>query len=335
MMKIISLFFYAAFSTSAYAAPGMDLSAGGSPEFFKGFPAVSKAGAEDSRIRQAIGQGKKDPNLGYARLDLHAPVPALDKKDWPNYFSFGLSIDGAGSMGSRDAALSLSTARIFAGMFRGTFEGALFPDLFLTSSLLLGAGSEKQQEFVDGGSAIALASRSAVDLITGVDAQLMKVWRFRKSTLRFTNTLQTQETFFRAVSSKAEGTNNVSWDLPSASHDWLLRNDLLVSRYNVHLILGKHPYPTALLPRVWNRVSQVPSGLKPLFSLGGGITANVGGRTEGALLAGYYAGKIGGEIRINSPDEINVRISSYGIPSPMGAKSQTQRAYGLALDIAL
>ena len=322
-------------SAQAAAEPGAHLVVGTSPSFIKYIQDATASDTTLARQREILASLRGSYELGFGSLDLHAPVLLNNRDEWPYRMAFNIVAEGAGILSYRDVNLNeIRAAAIYAGILRLAFEGNLLEDLYFETAFVFGAGGERQDRLEDNGTAVARHKRQAVTVLGGLDMKMQKVWRFNNGS-RLVSTIGTEETVFRGIKNKDEG--NVNWKLEGISHDWLFRNDYLFNRFNVHAIAGKHPYPSKFLPRTWNRIADNASTgtIGSLVGAGGGITAGVGRGIFLAGMAGYYAGGIGGEFRLRSKDQFDLRLSTYNVENSADYRSFNQRIYSLTFDLPL
>lgn len=322
-------------SARAAAEPGAHLVVGASPSFIKYFQDASSSDLDLAKSREILGSLRGNYEAGFGSLDLHAPVLLSNRDEWPYRMTFNIQAEGAGILSYRDVTINeLRAAAVYAGILRLAFEGNLLEDLYFETAFVFGAGGERQERVEDLGTAVGRHSHRAVTVLAGLDMKMQKVWRFDNGS-RLVNTLGTEETVFRGIKNKNEG--NVNWKLEAVSHDWLFRNDYLFNRFNVHALIGKHPFPSRFLPRTWNRIADESNygDLRTIIGFGGGITAGLGRGIFLAGLAGYYAGGPGGELRLRSKDQFDLKLSTFHVENSPDYRRLNQRIYALTLDIPL
>jgi hypothetical protein len=309
---------------------GVLLGATLSPKFIGEYQDLTAAGVSPERVREGLAQAQDHFELAGARFNLHAPVPLRNRLEWPLEYAFYLEAEGAGVLSRPDPARAeLNAARLFGGIFRNVFQGDISEDLSLETAVVFGAGSERRETFFDNGSTVARGTEKGITLLAGVDLKVQKQWRFDAG-WRLGLTAGTEETAFRAVTKTTEGV--VAGKLRSLAHDWQVRGDFLVESFNAHLIAGRHPYATRILPRTWNRIADEANyrELSSQWGIGLGYAVPVGPIVRIAASAGYYARAAGGELRLRVKDAADFRLSTYGVENSSEFRRQNRRTYTFA-----
>lgn len=322
---------------NALAGPGMQAFYGQSEYFWRFHEKIEAELTTDLMKREMIRDLRSNYELAFARAGVDSDIAFQNKEntDWPNRFNFVIEGEGAAAITSRGTASDeIRMARLYGGVFKGSFQGNLAEDLYFELGFALGAGDQKKVVIADNNGILSQGRSSGLTLLGGLDLKLQKIWRIGST--RLINTLQTEESYFKTLNEKLVG--NVNWNLRNISHDWMFRTDYMFSQLNLHMIAAMHPYPTPLLPRSWNRVSSVSSSSRPLRSIlgaGGGFTFFLGPAVQMAALGGYYAGMPGGEIRFRFAKTVGLKMSAYGVENSSEYRALTQRVYAAGLDVAL
>jgi hypothetical protein len=226
-------------------------------------------------------------------------------------------------------------SRLFGGLFKAKWQGSLSEGLFFDLGFALGGGREEKAMLVDTGPSVQKGKSSAFALLGGLDLKLQKIWRFENS--RLINTLELEESAYRTINEKIDG--NVTWSLPTFTHNWKFRTDYTFYQMNLHAIGAVYPYPSLLFPRFWSRVAEVsPFGGRHIRSyLGGGLgfTFWIGPHLQLAALGGIYAGDPGGELRMRIARTVALKAMTYQVENSSEYRNFSQRVYAAGLDISL
>jgi hypothetical protein len=141
----------------------------------------------------------------------------------------------------------------------------------------------------------------------------------------------TEETVYKGLG----GTTSSTLDrkLRRITHEPQLRADYIYSIFGAHAILGTHPLPEKILPRVWNRAANSNWNRELGAMSGAGISAvQKFGKHSLIGSMGLYAGYLGGEIKWHM-GRSEVKIMSYEIENSSAYKTLGRRTYSAAADI--
>ena len=198
------------------------------------------------------------------------------------------------------------------------------------AALLYGWGIERRLSAVSTDLIESIPFQKGEVRLWGLDLAAAKEWK--RPEKRFGLGAAWKGTKYNGI----EAQTSVALDrqLRSFTQWWEGRADYTWGEWNVHGIVGSHPLPENILPRVWDRVANTNAWreLGAMSGAGAAWRKQLGAAASVSLTGGFYAGYLGFALRWAPSARTHIDLSSFGIENSSAYRTFGQRVYCLASD---
>jgi hypothetical protein len=313
---------------SAKARSGFSFTYGQSADVWRLVSDIKGAKKDLVRINAILNENFGSYQTAFVRMGSDFGIAKLASVAWPAEWRGWAGIEGAAlGLVQNPVVPELQASILAMGLLETSLLGRFSEGLFLEAGLAFGAGIERRLSAVSTDLIEKMPFQKEKILLFGLDLALRKHWRFERSQLRIM--ARTKETFFRGIGGQTSVA--LDRDLRELYHQWQLRGDFGFENYGLHTIVGPHPLPSDLLPRIWNRAANTHHWRELGAMSGAGASAQwrLGKASSLSAIAGFYGGYIGGELRWRFGERSRLGLLSYGIENSSAYHALGQRVYAL------
>jgi len=312
---------------SATAGPGLILEYGQSSKVWPVLYEVQTARGDLQKINRILNENFGTYQTTFARFGSDFDVHGFQGL-YLNKIKLSIVAEAAALGLVQNPVLpELLASLIAVGLVRVSFHGFLSVDRswVYESALVGGHGVERRLSAVSTDLIEKIPFQKANVWLAGIDLLGKKIWNRKKDKIEIKG--EVRGTHYNGL----EGQTSVSLDrkLRKGTYQWDIRIDYAREWWGLHGILGSHPLPTELLPRVWDRVANTTPWreLGAMSGFGARAKYGLGAKSKMVLLGGFYAGYIGGELQLHTGARTNFRFASYKIENSSAYRSLGQRVY--------
>jgi hypothetical protein len=315
-------------ATSAHAEGNVFLSYGQSNHLWKVQSDVKDAHNDLFKINTILNDNFGNFETGFARIGGDF-VLARPDRSWAKRVRMTVSVEAAAlGLVQNPVVPELVAAATAVEMDRVAVEGEPGPGWTYEAALVGGYGLERRLSAVSTDLIESIPFQKGNVRLVGVDLAAAKEW------------LRTDDRYALRAGWKGtdyfgiDAVTSVALDrhLRSFTHWWEGRADFSRGAFGVHGILGSHPLPVELLPRIWDRVANTNAWRELGAMSGAGVSYSA---HRLVVISGLYAGYLGGLLRWNAGKRTFLEISSFGIENSSAYRTLGQRVYAANVTFGL
>lgn len=312
----------------AFGQPGFFFQYGQSAGVWKILSDVKGASGNLSLINDILNKNYGNYETAFARLgsemDILHPQPT-----YLHTVGLGISLEAAGlGLIQNPVVPELQAAALAVALMRLSTKGDLGARWALETALVGGWGIERRLSAVSTDLIERIPFQKENVRLFGFDLGLRKAWKIENGW--WLAGVAWKATFYKGLS----GQTSVALDrkLRNDTHAWEGRLDYSKNRWNLHGILGSHPLPIDLLPRVWDRAANSAPWRELGAMSGAGITRRwlLGSASSLDALGGFYAGYLGGVLTWSLSQASKVQLATFGIENSSAYRTLGRRVYSLS-----
>lgn len=311
-------------ATQAHAEGGVFLNYGQSNHLWKVQSDVKNAHNDLFQINRILNENFGNYETGFARIGGDFVLARLERP-WAKRVRMAISVDAAALGLVQNPVLpELVAAATAVVMDRVAIEGEPGAGFSYEAALVGGYGIERRLSAVSTDLIESIPFQKDYVRLVGVDLAVAKEWHRANDHVALRVAWKGTDYFgLDAVTSVA-----LDRRLRSFTQWWEGRADYGWGPFGVHGILGSHPLPVDLLPRIWDRVANT-NAWRELGAMSGAGLSYSPERLE--VIGGLYAGYLGGLLRWKAGAHSFLDISSFGIENSSAYRTLGQRVYAANL----